>query len=137
MRFCKEHWAKLRKEIDDRALSHLVAKDGATAAEQMRRQLTEDPKGTDPKNFDPLMSAHWAIASNVMDTLGRQLGPQAALSVMGDVCPLCHINKLHENSCTDPKCILDKKAGYDWMLGRAADDALSRTRELGLAPKAS
>ena len=131
MRFCESHWSKLRKAIDDRGLTPFVAKDGHVAMAQMVKQVEENHAGKD--TFDPLMGAHWAISCNVMDFLGRAGGPSAALRMLtGDICPLCEINEAHERTCTDPLCKLDKKVGYDWMIDRAADDALDRAREYGL-----
>lgn len=153
MKFCQQHWDTIRKAIDERALSGLVAKDGATAVAQMASQLQVGSEQAD--NFDPLMAAHWAIVNNVMSMLNRAgMNPLYLLSA-GDEekcdgrygpryegrpwprCPLCYLNLAHEVSCTDAECTLDKERGYDWMVERAADDSLTRARELGLAPRAS
>ena len=125
------HWNALKKAIDDRGLSGFVAKDGKVAVQQMIQQIesSQETKG----NFDPLMAAHWAIAGNAMDYLGRAGGPGAALRMLGgDICPVCELNEAHRQTCTDPKCRLDKERGYDWMIDRAAEDSLERAREYGL-----
>lgn len=133
MKFCTGHWHRLRKAVDDRGLTPFIANDGRTAIAQMVKQIEtrDDTKAT----FDPLISAHWAIVGNVMDTLGRAGEPSAALHMLtGDICPLCEINEAHEQTCSDPSCRLDKKAGYDWMIDRAAEDALGKARAYGLVP---
>jgi hypothetical protein len=52
MKICESHWDKLRTAIDERGLSHLVAKDGAKAASQIAAQLN----GSEAKeDYDPMM----------------------------------------------------------------------------------
>lgn len=139
----------MRQKIDDRALTQLIAKDGQVAVSQMASQIQERDVTKD--NFDPLMSAHWAIAGNVMQMLSSAGMNPLYLMSGGDEdkvdarygpkyegrtwprCPLCYINLAHEVSCTNPKCTMPKERGYDWMLDRAADDALAQARELKLA----
>jgi hypothetical protein len=148
MRFCTPHWTKLREAIDSRGLTPFIAKDGKVATKQLIKQL-EDQDVT-KATFDPLMSAHWAIAGNTMSLID-QTGNNPLYLLAGEEapedpvkgypgfesrtwprCPLCYINLAHEVSCTNPKCMLDKQHGYDWMIERAADDALARAREFGL-----
>ncbi len=141
MRFCRDHWDQLRDAIDSRGLSHLIAPDGWTAMEQLGDQLKREQRGEEPDtpvNYDPLMAAHWAITNNVM----RTLGPNALYMMSGGPpdpvegypgyegrtwprCPLCHINLAHEMTCTDS---LPKVNGYDWMIERAADDAVEHVK---------
>ena len=78
MQFCQLHWGQLRKAIDDRGLSHLVAKNGYEAA----KNTLAEAKGQ-PSNYDPLMPAHWMILSQSMEVFGLQ--------VLGDCCPLCEV----------------------------------------------
>jgi len=148
MKFCQDHWNLLRQRIDDRGLTHLIAKDGSVAAEQMATQIQE--RDVTKETFDPLMSAHWAIAGNVMSFLkDAGMNPLYLMSAGEEDkcdgrygpkhegrpwprCPLCYINFAHEVSCTDAKCTLDQERGYDWMLDRAADEALDKARELKL-----
>lgn len=146
MQFCSAHWAALRKAIDDRGLTPFVPKDGASAVQQMTTQLREG--GESKQTFDPLMAAHWAIVNNVMGFIDRTGNSPLYLMTGGPEdpvegypgfegrtwsrCPLCYINLAHEISCTEQKCQLDKKAGYDWMIERAAEDSLTRAREFGL-----
>jgi hypothetical protein len=81
--------------IDERGLSHLVAKDGFQAA----KNTLAEAKG-EPSNYDPLMSAHWMILDQAMQVFG--------LEIMGDYCPLCEVAKLEQGldqewitGCTD------------------------------------
>lgn len=150
MKFCQSHWEKLRAAIDQRGLTAFVAKDGTVAVAQMAKQVEENRSGKD--TFDPLMSAHWSVSGNVFDMLGRA-GMNPLYLMCGDEeevvdatlypaykgrrwsrCPLCYINLAHELSCTDQACKLDREAGYDWMIDRAADDALTQARDYGLVP---
>lgn len=151
MRFCMSHWNALRAAIELRGLSGLVPQGGMAAtvkqADQLqRREVTRE-------NFDPLMSAHWAIAGNVMTSLSSagmnplylmSSSPEDAVEGYAGYegrtwprCPLCYINLAHEVSCTDDDCRLPKQNGYDWMIDRAADDALDEARQFKLAPEAS
>jgi len=153
MQFCLDHWNLLKQRIDDRGLTHLIAKDGHVAAEQAATQIQE--AGVTAQTFDPLMSAQWAISGNVMDFLHRSGMNPLYLMSGGEEdkcdgtygpqyegrpwprCPLCYINFAHEVSCKDLECTLDKVRGYDWMLDRAADDALKQARELKVVGPAS
>lgn len=146
MKFCESHWQKLRNAIEARGLTPFIAKDGTVAAAQMAKQVEEQRSGK--HTFDPLMQAHWAVAGNVMDYIGATGNNPLYLMTSGPEdpvvghagyegrtwsrCPLCYINLAHEISCTDPKCQLDKQAGYDWMVDRAAEDSLASAREFGL-----
>lgn len=175
MKFCQDHWDRLRARIEDRGLSHLIAPDGITAAAQIADQLERAvdrleggailPARGDldetvtPVNFDPLMSAHWAITANVMKQLGpdgmylmgggdegdedpidfglyangnatRQRMEAAGVPATWSRCPLCYIGLAHELSCTETRCTLPVVDGYAWMLDRAADDAATAASEL-------
>jgi hypothetical protein len=144
-----DHWNQLRAAIDSRGLTPFVARDGKVAIAQAAKQITENRSGKD--TFDPLMGAHWAIAGNATDFMGRagmnplyllSDGPEDPVDVKRagaqyagrtwPRCPLCYLNLAHELTCTDPKCGLDKQRGYDWMIERAADDSLAQAREYGL-----
>lgn len=148
MQFCQAHWGRLRTAISERGLSHLVAPDGRTAMMQIADQLERTQTGEEqitPVNYDPLMSAHWAIVNNVMAILGSSAlylmsgGPEDPVKGYGSAydgrtwprCPLCYINLAHEVSCEEADCQLDKQQGYDWMIDRAADDEVGRAAELG------
>lgn len=92
MRFCQEHWDKLRQAIDDRGLSHLVARDGAAAAERIRAELD----GTaDKRTYDPLMAAHWMIMGWALEQAGASRFPLLNRSEVyhilasEDFCPVC------------------------------------------------
>lgn len=151
MQICEAHWVAMRQAIEDRGLSSLVAKDGRTAIGQLEQQLQQ---GADSREtFDPLMSVHWVCVNNAMRFLdGAGMNPLYLLGggpedpVEGYAgyegrtwprCPICYLNLAHEVSCRHEKCELDKERGYDWMIERAASDALDKAREYGLAPKAS
>jgi hypothetical protein len=127
MKFCLSHWQQLRAAIDARGLTPLVSDGGRSVIEKTVDQLRTGAQTLD--NFDPLMSAHWAIVMNVsrlLDDVGYN--PLVLMAAPPDApdhaqCPLCHINKLHKETCTNPQCQLEKESGYDWMIDRAADEA--------------
>lgn len=151
MQPCQTHWDALRKAIDDRNLSHLVAQGGEKAVRKIALELQQ--REVTKESFDPLLLAFFAISGNVMDTLGKAgMNPLYLLSnapedpVTGwpgyegrtwPRCPLCYINLAHEVSCRDARCTLDRVHGYDWMIDRAADEAVERARALGLIPPPS
>lgn len=144
MKFCQDHWDRLRAAIADRGLDGLVARGGAEA---VRRQVDELKSGRSADTFDPLMSAHWAIASNASDYIGRAGGnplylmfdgPEDPVTDYGPEhegrtwprCPLCYINMVHELTCKEGACTLPRLGGFDWMIERAADDARDNWRKL-------
>lgn len=122
MEICKPHWDALRTAIEDRGLSHLVAKDAAANAKNLQAQMS----GTDDdSNYDPLMAAYWAITSNSLQVWGLD-------SMQPDFgCPLCALDQ-HSAECTDEKC--PKDTGTTWI-GYAADGQLSIATEKGLVGK--
>ena len=79
MKFCQDHWDRLRQRIDDRGLSHLIAADGQKAVSMMTSQLQE--RRTTRENYDPLMGAHFAILNNAMCTL-ENVGINPLLSTL-------------------------------------------------------
>lgn len=151
MKFCTEHWDKLRVAIADQGLDSLVSRGGAEAVERMSAELGE---GQTLDNFDPLMAAHWAIVDNVSRHIQRaggnplyllSNGPEDPVSGYGAAhegrtwprCPLCYINLVHELTCKGGEgggCTLPTLGGFDWMIERAASDARDRWRELSARP---
>ena len=120
MQFCKPHWNDLRKAIDDRGLSGLVAGSGEKACAALVRQL----EGTDDKSdFDPLMNANWAIHMAALEDGGLYL--LGTDENGNDYCPLCEAEK------HGPPDIV-----ADWING-CCDAQLETARELGLVPSKS
>lgn len=136
----------LRAAIEKRGLSDLIAPDGETAIAQLADQL--HTASTTPTNYDPLMSAMFAISSNVADLVAEMGGNVLYVMVRGDEevpvqepgyeertwphCPLCHVNLAHEIFCRHPNCTTDKVRGFDHWIEHAADDQVKRAKELGL-----
>ena len=118
MKFCQDHWDRLRKAIEDRGLSDLIAPDGATAAAQLADQI--ESGGMTPVNYDPLMAAHWAIVSNV-----GALADGLVLTLMmpnedgSDRCPLCYANTHNPHG-----------HNYDEWIDRAADDQVEQVKKM-------
>lgn len=141
MKFCSQHWDSLRAAVAERGLAHLIAADGSAAARRMADEVESGKQSL--ANFDPLMSAHWAIVGNVT----KQIGPSVLYLMQDGVpedpveypgyedrtwprCPLCYINLAHEVSCADKGCTLEKVNGFDWMIERAADDAKAKAAQI-------
>src|SRR5689334_6845468 len=72
--FCQEHWDMLKAAITARGLDSLIAPDGETAVAQLANQL--ESEGSTPTNYDPLMSAMFAISGNAAD-LVKSMGGNA------------------------------------------------------------
>ena len=129
MRFCQAHWDKLRAEIKRVGLGKFISADGreaiAKTVASIERASLGDPAS--PSGFEPLMGAHWAIVSNVMDAVGF------AIMVQNDDgterCPLCFITSDHLAKCKVPECPIKD---YDHWIGRAAEDQVAHAKELGL-----
>jgi hypothetical protein len=146
--FCQEHWDMLRAAIEERGLMDLVATDGGTAIAQLKHQL--EAGEAQPTNYDPLMSAMFAISGNAADLVQKMGGNALYIMVRGaeeealvegvpgyegrtwPFCPLCHINLAHEIGCTDPSCPMDKERGYDDWINRAAEDQIEAAQKLWL-----
>lgn len=160
MKFCEDHWGRLRLEIERREyepgrfLADFIAKDGKQAIAQLADNI--ETEKTTLKNFDPLMNAHWAIVGNALTLLGDRVPDSALYLMQSDEfpedpveaqhgrhaggpnmegrtwsrCPLCYLNLAHQISCTDSKCVLDTERGYDFWIGKAADDQVAKAKEL-------
>lgn len=122
MKICDSHWQQLRQAITDRGLAGFISKDGEHATENMVAQL----QGTNTKeNYDPLMSATFAIWGNALEAFGVEIVHEDA------PCPLCVLDK-HAAECTDVNC--NKQTGTDWI-GFAADGQVEVATEMGLLGK--
>jgi hypothetical protein len=121
MKFCQDHWDRLRAAIDARGLGGLVARDGERALENMAAELEAGPGAASLTTFDPLMGAHWAIVNNIMGFVG--LAVMAPNADGSERCPLCFLNAAHDEQCVDPGCVLPRDGtAYDGWIDRAADD---------------
>lgn len=112
MKFCQQHWDRLRAVVKEKGMEPLIAKSAEAAMERMQ----EEAAGTQtPATFDPLMSCHWMIANNALQAGGLYL-------MTGDFCPLCELVK-------------NTKIGMDeqWIES-ATEAALAYCREHKLLP---
>lgn len=125
MKFCTDHWAKLRAAISERGLDKLVANDGA--------QVAQDLVDGRP---DPLMAAHNAIVSNAAGKVG--------LAIMmpnddgSDRCPICYLKALSlaapRCECGDPACTSESRAKeFERWIEFAADEQLERINGKAIA----
>jgi hypothetical protein len=125
MRFCQEHWTKLKALLDDRGLTRFIADGGKEA---VRRLVSGLEAADDAKSFEPLMGAHNAIVANAMDAVWLEV--MAPNDDSSDRCPVCFLKTICK--CGDPTC----PERYEGWLTHAADDALARAKELGLVATA-
>ena len=109
MKFCDPHWVTLRTAIEIRGLMRLVAKEGATAAENIHAEL----QGED---YDPLMNAYWMLTNQALKMGGLYL---------------MHVDEQGIHYC--PLCEVDKNGGNaeEWISG-CTDSILKHCRENGL-----
>ena len=120
MKFCMDHWNKLRTAIAERGLEALVAADGMTAVNDL---IAGRP--------DPLMAAHNAIVSNAASKVG--LAIMTANDDGSERCPICYLKALSlaapRCECGDPACTPESRAeGFERWIDRAADEQLERMR---------
>ncbi len=153
MRFCDDHWDRLRAAVEERGMGDLIADDPDRVVTSIARELEQGEPTL--ATFDPLMHAHWGIANNALQIL-RQANPASVGYLMqGDDapedkvdplrypgangrtwprCPLCYLGLAHELSCNDnPRCKLPKVDGYAWMIDRAADESKTTWERLQAA----
>lgn len=113
MKMCQPHWEALRSEIRIRGMEHLVAAGGKAAAANMAAEV----EGTaTAANFDPLMSAYWAVVGQVMRIGG--LAIMAPNEDGSERCPLCFANAEHKLGCQDPSPMthgLPKRQMTRWL----------------------
>lgn len=119
MKFCQPHWDSLRTAIKDRGLYALVADSGHQAVSNMVSELNDGPT---IDNFDPLMSAHWAIVNNLADIEPRVL--------FMDDCPLCFANRAHAEGCVVPDCA-GGTTYFDEWINKAADAQIDAWKARG------
>jgi len=136
MKFCMNHWSKLREAIKVRGLSEFVAIDGKEAATQMMEELKGAAKTR--KNFDPLMAAHWAIANNAMEVLGK-MGQNPLIMLAENPehpeweCPICCLNWIcaeHDRTCTNPECKHQPGVTFEHWIDCAADEMAEKLKAL-------
>lgn len=143
MNICQDHWDRLREKMKERGLENIGAMSPEVAVVQLIDQVEKDE--VTKTNFDPLMSAYFAIGANAMETISWAGGNPLYLITAGEEepcelpggegrtwpkCSLCYLNMAHELTCSG--CDLPKINGFDYMLDRAADDSLAKAKELGL-----
>lgn len=122
MKFCQDHWDRLRAAITDRGLDDLIAKGGVRAARNLKSEIEAGPSMA---NFDPLMGAHNAILNNALDNMP----PGAAMAMLTSPddapeqsCPLCVLNaNVPDQSMPD---------SFDVWIEHAADDMKKLADEL-------
>ena len=127
----------MREAVRERGLEPLVASDGRAAAQAMKDQVVEE--GVSLANFDPLMSAHWAIFGNAMRLVAERYNQSPMLLTAEDPahpelqCPVCALNHIHEEHdrlCKQPNCNYPKGERYEWMIATAADAAKAEYERL-------
>lgn len=134
MKFCQNHWDALKKAIAGRGLFDFVSKDGKEALDREASHAKNEP--ITKLNFDPLMGAHWMIASQAAWVL-RESGTNPFAMLVGDPdhpeleCPICLLNFMsaeHDKDCTDPNC--PKGKTFDEWIDIAADSTKTYVENL-------
>lgn len=121
LKFCPDHWQKLRHEVESRGLGKLVAGDAVEAS----RRATAWPLAQTIANFEPAIGAQMLILENVVKAVGpRVLQPNPATGE--PYCPVCELAATHKVKCLDPACAFD---GDSW-LGLAAEAQLKTYQAL-------
>jgi len=122
MRMCKDHWDKLKAEVERRGLTKFIARDGEEAAKRTVGEYSEEAR-----NFDPLMGAHNMIVSAALEKLGLDL--LIANESGPDKCPLCELQAAHVAHCTIEGCTFTYEA--TWIPG-PVEAAYQQAVKLGL-----
>ena len=114
MRFCTDHWTKLKAAIDARGLTPLIATSGEQAAAQLHKALTDGPSKS---TFDPLMAAHNLIFERTLRMFGLEIMNRNDDG--SDRCPVCFAQKEHDEHCKETGCELYEVAWF-----RGVSDAM-------------
>lgn len=105
MKFCKEHWDKLREDIDAAGLSHLIAKTGEAA---VKRLMDMQAKKAVPP--DPLIECHNMILQRAIEVMGTGIMMKNDAEGDGHYCPICEANK---NMAPHPET--KRNCGDEWI----------------------
>lgn len=127
MKFCQDHWDKLKTALTDLGLGAFVA----NSEDELGRKLSaqaDAPGGVPAKGtFDPLLNAFMAITSRALEVCG--LGLMIELQTPGNSeCPLCFMQHHHELGCKIDGCTFT----YEAWIGYAAKDQLDYAKSIGL-----
>lgn len=107
MKFCDNHWSRLRESIEKYGLTGLIAENGEQLAESIMRGSRGENTVVD---FDPLMGAH-----NMLLQLSTNFVGSSILLSPEHKCPACELEK------------------YNWCEGAAWQARLEAERR-GLVP---
>lgn len=134
MKFCADHWTRMREAVAARGLDHHVAGDGGEAVSRMASELVDG--GAGKSTFEPLMAMHWAIVGNIVGATPLTMVDLIAY----DGCPLCLANgRRHATfpeGCGEPDCDNPTRCAsptyYDeWIEYAANDQSAEHTRLFG------
>lgn len=126
MRMCNDHWAAMRQAVEDRGMTHLVARSGEDAMASIVDQL-QGGTGT----WDPLMAMNNNFFSAALEYggLGMLTQPPEGHGHMDGGerawCPLCEAKIRGDGPDTDKVWIAE-----------CADAMLAHARDKGLVPVA-
>ena len=112
MKFCMPHWDALKAAVAAAGLSGFVSQGGEAAVKSM----------IDGK-FDPLLSAHNSIITNVLGVAGLQVMQNNEDG--SERCPMCFVKTLC--NCGRAECA----AKFEGWIQRAVDDELAYAKEKG------
>jgi len=140
VKFCDEHWERLKDAIRQAGLWSLVSEDGEHAARKLQSEMSD---GSTVDNFDPLMAAHNLIFGCALEMIHTQYDQNLLMLMAGSAehpewaCPICALNWCHDEHirlCTKDDCGYPKQ--FDWApqtIDGAIERVLAEWRRLGTA----
>lgn len=127
MKFCQDHWDKLKSEIASLGLESFVSGSEGELSAKMEQQSDGEPVAASKRSFDPLMGAFVSITGNLFALCGIELMLEMQTPPNPE-CPLCFLQQRHEQGCKIEGCLYT----YDDWLKYAATEQLEHAKRLGL-----
>lgn len=100
LRLCPVHWQRLVNEIDRAGLRPLCSPEACQ--DMLMNEILGHPMTAD--GYDPLIYALGVINISFVHLYGDN-----ALAYLLNVCPICHLLKLHTTSCHTPGCTTEQQ----------------------------
>ncbi len=123
MKICDRHALRLREELEQRSLGHLINHDLEKQRQINARLMMAAPKGSE--DFDPWLLAQIHLAQEFMASLNP---PHLIHGMREDLCPLCavaHTNTIIAESWIKGCCngLLEQAWGLGLMVKPAGGTA--------------
>lgn len=128
MKFCDDHWKKLRAEVELQGLGKFVARTQEDLNDRLDHMKSPDGVWVVPPEaagFEPLIGAHNAILANALDIVGIELFAELFPGEAKDRCPLCFLKA----GCQDnAECA----AKFENWIQHAVGDMVTSAKTMGL-----